>query len=32
MHAAMAQGDGQEDYAAIIKTVERSAGLATERE
>lgn len=32
MHAAMARGDGQEDYAAIIKTVERSAGLATERE
>jgi 3-hydroxyisobutyrate dehydrogenase len=29
MHAAMAQGDGQDDYAAIIKTVERSAGLAT---
>lgn len=30
MHAAMAQGDGQDDYAAIIKTVERSAGLSTE--
>ncbi|MDP1564932.1 MAG: NAD(P)-dependent oxidoreductase [Polaromonas sp.] len=29
MHAAMAQGDAQEDYAAIIKTVERSAGLDT---
>ena len=32
MHAAMAQGDGHEDYAAIIKTVERSAGLSTEAE
>lgn len=30
MHAAMAQGEGQDDYAAIIKTVERSAGLSTE--
>ena len=30
MHAALAQGDGQQDYAAIIKTVERSAGLATD--
>jgi 3-hydroxyisobutyrate dehydrogenase-like beta-hydroxyacid dehydrogenase len=30
MHAAMAQGDGQDDYAAIIKTVERSAGLSTD--
>ena len=30
MHAAMAQGDGQDDYAAIIKTVERSAGLETD--
>ena len=30
MHAAMAQGDGQDDYAAIIKTVERSAGLHTD--
>ncbi|MDP3412257.1 MAG: NAD(P)-dependent oxidoreductase [Polaromonas sp.] len=29
MHAAMAHGDGQDDYAAIIKTVERSAGLDT---
>ncbi len=29
MHAAMAQGDGQDDYAAIIKTIERSAGLDT---
>jgi 3-hydroxyisobutyrate dehydrogenase len=29
MYAAMAQGDGQDDYAAIIKTVERSAGLDT---
>ncbi len=27
MQAALAQGDGQDDYAAIIKTVERSAGL-----
>jgi 3-hydroxyisobutyrate dehydrogenase-like beta-hydroxyacid dehydrogenase len=27
MHAAMAQGDGLMDYAAIIRTVERSAGL-----
>jgi len=27
MHAAMAQGDGLLDYAAIIRTVERSAGL-----
>ena len=26
MQAAMAQGDGAEDYAAIIKTVERAAG------
>ena len=32
MHAAMAQGVGHEDYAAIIKTVERSAGLSTEAE
>lgn len=30
MHAALAQGDGLEDYAAIIKAVERSAGLSTE--
>lgn len=29
MQAAMAQGDGQDDYAAIIKAVERSAGLDT---
>lgn len=27
LQAALAQGDGQDDYAAIIKTVERSAGL-----
>ncbi len=27
MHAAIAQGDALQDYAAIIKTVERSAGL-----
>ncbi|MDB5899116.1 MAG: NAD-binding of NADP-dependent 3-hydroxyisobutyrate dehydrogenase family protein [Ramlibacter sp.] len=27
MHAAVAQGHGQEDYAAIIKAVERAAGL-----
>ena len=27
MHAAMAQGDGLLDYAAIIRAVERSAGL-----
>ena len=27
MQAAMAQGDGFLDYAAIIRTVERSAGL-----
>lgn len=30
MHAAIAQGDALDDYAAIIKTVERSAGLSTE--
>ncbi|MFI5444469.1 NAD(P)-dependent oxidoreductase [Polaromonas sp. UC242_47] len=30
MVAALAQGDGQDDYAALIKTVERSAGLATD--
>ena len=30
MHLAMAQGEGQQDYAAIIKIVERSAGLATQ--
>ena len=27
MRSALAQGDGEQDYAAIIKTVERSAGL-----
>jgi len=27
MRSAMAQGEGQQDYAAIIKTAERSAGL-----
>lgn len=32
LHAALAQGDGLEDYAAIIKAVERSAGLSTEPE
>lgn len=30
MHAAVAQGDAQDDYAAIIKAVERSAGLSSE--
>jgi len=30
MHAALAQGDGLDDYAAIIKAVERSAGLGTD--
>lgn len=30
LHAALAQGDGQDDYAAIIKAVERSASLSTE--
>jgi 3-hydroxyisobutyrate dehydrogenase len=30
MHAAVAQGDALDDYAAIIKAVERSAGLSTE--
>lgn len=30
MHLAMVQGEGQQDYAAIIKIVERSAGLATQ--
>ena len=29
MHAAVAQGDALDDYAAIIKAVERSAGLQT---
>jgi len=28
MHAAVAQGDALDDYAAIIKSVERSAGLS----
>lgn len=32
MHAAIAQGDALDDYAAIIKTVERSAGLNTNLE
>ena len=30
MHAAIAQGDAFDDYAAIIKTVERSAGLSVD--
>lgn len=30
MQSAMAQGDAGDDYAAIIKTVERSAGLGTD--
>ena len=30
MQAAMSQGDALDDYAAIIKTVERSAGLNTD--
>ena len=30
MQAALAQGDALDDYAAIIKTVERSAGLNTD--
>ena len=30
MQSAIAQGDAQDDYAAIIKTVERSAGLSTD--
>jgi 3-hydroxyisobutyrate dehydrogenase-like beta-hydroxyacid dehydrogenase len=29
MQAAIAQGNAGDDYAAIIKTVERSAGLQT---
>ena len=29
MHAAIAEGDGLDDYAAVIKSVERSAGLTT---
>jgi 3-hydroxyisobutyrate dehydrogenase-like beta-hydroxyacid dehydrogenase len=32
MHAAVAQGDALDDYAAIIKAVERSAGLPTDLE
>jgi hypothetical protein len=28
MHAAVAQGHALDDYAAIIKSVERSAGLS----
>lgn len=32
MHAATAQGDALEDYAAIIKAVERSAGLSAHLE
>lgn len=32
MHAAVAQGDALEDYAAIIKAVERSAGVPTDLE
>jgi 3-hydroxyisobutyrate dehydrogenase-like beta-hydroxyacid dehydrogenase len=32
MHAAVAQGQGLDDYAAIIRAVERSAGLATDLE
>jgi 3-hydroxyisobutyrate dehydrogenase-like beta-hydroxyacid dehydrogenase len=32
MHAAVAQGQGLDDYAAIIQAVERSAGLATDLE
>lgn len=30
LHAAAAQGDGELDYAAVIRAVARSAGLATE--
>lgn len=30
MHAATAQGDGLQDYSAIIKSVERSAGLSAD--
>ena len=30
MHAAIAQGDGLDDYAAVIKSVERSAGLSVD--
>lgn len=32
MHAAIAEGDGLDDYAAVIKSVERSAGLKTDLE
>ena len=32
MHAAIAQGDAMDDYAAIIKAVERSAGLSVHLE
>jgi 3-hydroxyisobutyrate dehydrogenase len=32
MHAAVAQGQALDDYAAIIQAVERSAGLATDLE
>jgi 3-hydroxyisobutyrate dehydrogenase len=32
MQAAVAQGDALDDYAAVIKALERSAGLATGRE
>jgi len=30
MHTAIAQGDAALDYAAIIRSVERSAGLSTD--
>ena len=30
MHTAIAQGDAALDYAAIIRAVERSAGLTTD--
>jgi 3-hydroxyisobutyrate dehydrogenase len=32
MQAAVAQGDALDDYAAVIKALERSAGLATGRD
>jgi 3-hydroxyisobutyrate dehydrogenase-like beta-hydroxyacid dehydrogenase len=32
MHAAIAQGDALDDYAVIIKAVERSAGLSVHLE
>jgi hypothetical protein len=32
MHAAVAQGEALHDYAAIIKVLERSAGLAVDLE